>query len=213
MSARVSSDSGSPLVACAAEEGRGLVCAQSGKTSVQTKTANVSLFSCIFWNSRRCSALPFHLPTVPCGQTGLSLQETRDTSFAMGCCPRSQAKTSRRRAKFQCLGGRGSLPKPDGHVIEIFQKLLFHFAARDDGVDESVIEEKFGRLKTGRQLGLRGVLDDARTGETNHCAGFGDDQIAHAGITGHDAGGGGVGENAEIRELCAGVIGKCAAGL
>ena len=75
-----------------------------------------------------------------------------------------------------------------------------------------MVEEKFGRLKIRGQFRLRRALDDAPAGKTDHGAGLGQDQIAHGGKAGHDAGHGGIGQDADIRKLVAGVIGEGAAG-
>ena len=88
--------------------------------------------------------------------------------------------------------------RPGHQEVEILDQPLLHFLARHDGVDQAVIEQEFGGLKAGRQFGLGGVLDDARPGKADHRARLGDDQIAHAGVAGHHAGGGGMGEHADV---------------
>jgi len=50
-----------------------------------------------------------------------------------------------------------------------------------------VVEQEFGGLKAGRQLSLRGVLDDAWAGEANHRARLGQNQVAQAREAGHHA--------------------------
>src|SRR5437667_2677683 len=97
----------------------------------------------------------------------------------------------------QISGGGGGLFLAGGEVIEIFDEAGLHFFARDDGVYETAVEEEFGGLKTGGQFGLGGVFDDAGAGETDHGAGFGNNEVAYGGEAGHDAGHGGVGENAD----------------
>ena len=75
----------------------------------------------------------------------------------------------------------------------------FQFFAGDDGVEETVVEQKFGALKTFGEFLADGLLDDAGAGETDERAGFGDVEIAEHGETGGDAAGGGVGEQPKCR--------------
>src|SRR5262245_45565309 len=49
-------------------------------------------------------------------------------------------------------------------VIQILHQPLLHFLARDDGVNQAVVQKELRRLKAWRQLGLRCVFDDARAG-------------------------------------------------
>ena len=90
---------------------------------------------------------------------------------------------------------------PFGQELEIVGQPLLHFLARDDGVDQAVVEEEFGGLKTGRQFGLGRVFDDARSGKADHGAGFGDDEIADARVTRHHAGHGRMGQHADVGQL------------
>ena len=56
--------------------------------------------------------------------------------------------------------GHGAVVFARGEVIEVFTKPLFHFLARDDGVNQAMVEEKFGGLKSGRQFGLEHTVQD-----------------------------------------------------
>src|SRR5258708_23532858 len=73
--------------------------------------------------------------------------------------------------------------------------------AMDDGVEESVLEQKFGALKSLGKFLADGLLDDARTGESNERAGLADIEVAEHGKTGGDAAGGGIGEHGNVRQL------------
>ena len=99
------------------------------------------------------------------------------------------------------------------HEIEIEDQAILHFFARDDGVDQAVVEEKFGGLEARRKFGLSGVFDDARPGETDHRARFGENEIADTGEAGHDTGVSWMGENADVGQFCLRMIRECAAGL
>ena len=61
----------------------------------------------------------------------------------------------------KCLS-HGNRLFPGGEEIQRRDELRLHFPARDDGVNEAAIEEKFGGLKTRRQFSLRHILDDTR---------------------------------------------------
>lgn len=76
-----------------------------------------------------------------------------------------------------------------------------------------MVEEELGCLEAGGEFGLGGVFDDARAGEANHGAGFGDYEIANAGVAGHDAGVCGISEDADVGEAGARVVGEGTAGL
>src|SRR5436190_14892543 len=76
-----------------------------------------------------------------------------------------------------------------GHELQIINEAGLHFFARDDRVDQAMVEEEFGGLEARGEFGLGGILDNARAGEADHGAGFGDDQVAHAGVTCHHSGG------------------------
>jgi len=89
---------------------------------------------------------------------------------------------------------------------------VLHLLARDDLVDEAVLEEEFGGLEAFGQFFLRGFLDDAGAGEADTGAGFGEDDIAEGGEAGHDASHGGVGEDGEVGEVGLGVAGEGGAG-
>src|SRR2546429_192099 len=43
---------------------------------------------------------------------------------------------------------------PGGQIIEVIDQPGFHFLARDDGIDQAVVEEELRGLKSGGQLGL-----------------------------------------------------------
>src|SRR5216683_2209079 len=73
--------------------------------------------------------------------------------------------------------------------------------ARDNGVEETVFEEEFGALKSFGEFLADGLLDDARAGETDERAGFGDVEVAEHGEAGGDASGGGVGHHGDVGDL------------
>src|ERR1044071_4456415 len=98
-------------------------------------------------------------------------------------------------------------------VIEIFDELGFHFLARNDGINEAVIEQKFSSLKTRWKFRLGSVFDDTRTGKTDHSAWFGDDKITNTGIAGHDSRGGRIGQNTDERQTGFGMVSKGATSL
>src|SRR5262245_35455613 len=91
----------------------------------------------------------------------------------------------------------GQWPTVRREKSDVVGELLLHFLARDDGVDESVVQKKLSSLKSGRQFSLRGVLDDSRAGKTNHGARFGKDQVTDRCETGHNTGHGRIGQNAD----------------
>src|SRR5262249_61971110 len=63
------------------------------------------------------------------------------------------------------------------------------FAAVHDGVEHSMFEQKFRTLKTLGKLLTDRLLDHARAGEADQCAGFGEVEIAeHRETGGHAAG-------------------------
>ena len=100
-----------------------------------------------------------------------------------------------------------------GHQeIHVTDEPLFHFFARYDGINQPVIEKEFGSLKSGRQVSLRGVFDDAWPSETDECLGFCEDQVAHAGVAGHHACVVGIGEDADVGKLRFGMVAECGAG-
>src|SRR5260370_21661618 len=68
----------------------------------------------------------------------------------------------------------------------------------DDGVEETMIEEKFRTLKTFGKLLADGLLDDAWARETDERAGFADVEVAEHGEAGGDAAGGGVSEHGNL---------------
>ena len=63
-----------------------------------------------------------------------------------------------------------------------------------------MLEQKLAALKPFGQLLANGLLDDARTGEADQRAGFGNIQIAQHGEAGGNAAGGGIGEHADVRQ-------------
>ena len=48
----------------------------------------------------------------------------------------------------------------------------------DDGIDQAVLFQELGGLETLRQILVRGFLDDARAGKSNHALRLRDDDIA-----------------------------------
>src|SRR5580704_6784882 len=85
--------------------------------------------------------------------------------------------------------------------VESLRDIRLHFLARDDGVEETVLEEKFCGLKAFGQFLTDGLLDDARAGETDQRAGLGDIQVTEHRVAGGDAAGGGIGQYGNEREL------------
>ena len=73
-----------------------------------------------------------------------------------------------------------------------------HFQARHHGVEHAVLQQELAALEAFGQLLADGLLDDARAGEADQGAGFGDVQVAQHGVAGGDAAGGGVGEDADV---------------
>ena len=47
------------------------------------------------------------------------------------------------------------------HEADVINQLLLHFLARNNGVNETAVQEKFRRLESRRQIRLRRVLDHA----------------------------------------------------
>src|SRR5580704_12533052 len=85
--------------------------------------------------------------------------------------------------------------------IEGLGDVRLQFLARDDGVEESVLEEEFGGLKTFREFLADGLFDHARAGKTDERAGLRNIQVAEHRVTGSDAASGGIGEDGNEREL------------
>src|SRR5277367_2101295 len=85
--------------------------------------------------------------------------------------------------------------------VEGLGDVRLQFLARNDGVEETVLEEEFGGLKTFGQLLADGLFDHARAGKTDERAGLRNIQIAEHRVTGGDATGGGIGEDGNEREL------------
>src|SRR5450755_908510 len=77
----------------------------------------------------------------------------------------------------------------------------FQFFAGNDRVEESVLQQEFGALKSIGQRLADGLLDHARAGETDQRAGFADIQIAEHGEAGGDATGGGIGQHRDVRDF------------
>jgi hypothetical protein len=109
----------------------------------------------------------------------------------------------------RCAGGRaarGELSNSGwglvarAHIIQVFDQLRFHLLARDDGINEAMIQQEFRSLKSGWQFRLGGVFDDTGTGETDHGSGLGNDQIADGREACHHARRGGVSERADVRQ-------------
>src|ERR1700677_2668484 len=65
-----------------------------------------------------------------------------------------------------------------GHPAQGLSEVLLHLFTRNDGVEEAVLQQKFGPLKAGWELLSNRLLNDAGTGEANERAGFGDVQVA-----------------------------------
>src|SRR5216684_667198 len=77
----------------------------------------------------------------------------------------------------------------------------FEVLAVDDGVEESVLEQEFGALKAFGEFLANGLLDDARSSESNKRAGFADIEVAKHGEAGGHATSGGIGEHGNVRQF------------
>ena len=88
------------------------------------------------------------------------------------------------------------------HKVESPDEIGFEVGAGNDGVEETVFEKELGALKAFGELLADGLLDDAGAGEGDERAGFGDVEVAEHGEAGGDAAGGGVGEQADVRDGC-----------
>src|SRR6266478_8812647 len=73
--------------------------------------------------------------------------------------------------------------------------------AVDDGVEESVFEQEFGALKSFGKFLANGLLDDARSSESNERAGFADIEVAQHSEAGSNAASGGIGEHGDVGQL------------
>src|SRR6266481_8372344 len=73
--------------------------------------------------------------------------------------------------------------------------------AVDDGVEESVFEQEFGALETFGEFLANGLLDDARSSESNKRAGFANVEVAKHGEAGGHATSGGIGEDGDVRQF------------
>src|SRR6195256_1026947 len=84
--------------------------------------------------------------------------------------------------------------------IERGRDISLQVLAMNDGVEKTVLQKKFGRLKTFGKFLADGLFNDARPGKTDERAGLGDVDIAQHGIARSDAAGRGIGEDGNKRE-------------
>src|SRR5579863_158088 len=101
---------------------------------------------------------------------------TRPPTFSIGCraCPSgSTARAQSKRLPSRGGGGFQELQRADQIVLQI--------AAVDDGVEEAFFEQELGALEAFGEFLADGLLDDARAGEADKRAGFGDVEIAEHG--------------------------------
>src|SRR5258708_4435551 len=77
----------------------------------------------------------------------------------------------------------------------------FEILAVDDGVEEAVLKQEFGALKAFGEFLANGLLDDARTGESNERAGLANVEVAEHGEAGGNATSGGIGEHGNVGKL------------
>ena len=73
------------------------------------------------------------------------------------------------------------------------------FFAVHDGVEHAVFEEEFAALESFGKFLSDGLFDDARAGESDQRARFGDVEVAEHGIRSGDAAGGRVGQDGDVR--------------
>src|SRR5271155_3997791 len=85
--------------------------------------------------------------------------------------------------------------------VEGLCDVRLQFLARDDGVEEAVLEEELGGLKAFGKFLADGLFDHARAGKTDEGAGLRNIQIAEHRVAGGDATSGGIGEDGNEREL------------
>ena len=104
------------------------------------------------------------------------------------CGSRGSGRFDRRRRCRRRLGQEPAQPREVGAQL----------VAVDHHVDHAVVPEIFGALKAFRQLLADGLLDDARPGEADQRAGFGDLDIAEHGVGRGDAAGGRIGEHHDV---------------
>src|SRR4051812_1059792 len=78
---------------------------------------------------------------------------------------------------------RSALRRAGQHVAEVLLQARLHLSARDDAIDQTMVEQEFGGLEARRQFGLGRVFDHSRSGKSDHGARFSDDQIADGRIT------------------------------
>src|SRR5271155_920080 len=113
-----------------------------------------------------------------------------------------------------CCGAASSLPNENNartdssYVMQLADEeveglgdVRFQFLARDDGVEEAVLEQEFGGLKTFGEFLADGLFDHPRAGETDESAGLRNIQVAEHRVTRGDAASGGIGEDGNEREL------------
>src|SRR4051812_42300127 len=121
---------------------------------------------------------------------------------------RSTATRSREATAKRLKSRRRRGPRTFGKELQIVRQALLELFSRDNGINQSMLKQKLGGLKSRRQLRLCCVLDHSRSGEPDHRSGFGEDQIADAGIAGHHSRGGWMGEHTDIRQSAFRVIGE-----
>ena len=71
--------------------------------------------------------------------------------------------------------------------------------------------EKFRSLKSFRQILVRSLSNDARTGKANHALRFSNDHVAQGSKARHDTCSGGIGQNRNVRKLLFRMTRECTA--
>src|SRR5260370_41593274 len=77
----------------------------------------------------------------------------------------------------------------------------FEVLAVDDGVEKAVLEQEFRALESFGEFLANGLLDDARSSESNERAGLANIEVAEHGETGGNATSGGLGEHGNVGQV------------
>src|SRR5699024_9443800 len=102
-------------------------------------------------------------------------------------CPTAPALPAMPLSGAYAMSGGPERVGKDGQKIG---QLVAHFATVDDEVDGAMFEQELGALEPFREGFTHGLLDDARTGETDQGARLADVDVAQHGEAGRHAAGG-----------------------